>query len=75
VVDISEFGRKAEKEKFIIALIKKKVRDIEGVGKVVVYYNLMEKVEIIAGALGYNTFYYNMVGKKVILDDFRIGKR
>lgn len=75
VVDVSKFGRKAEKEEFVIALIEKKVRDIEGVGKVVVYCNLTEKVEIIAGALGYNTFYYNAVGKKVILDDFRTGKR
>ncbi|KAJ9639572.1 hypothetical protein H2199_006607 [Coniosporium tulheliwenetii] len=75
VVDISEFGRKADKEEFVLALIEKKVRDAEGVGKVVVYCNSTTKVRTIADGLSCDAFYHDAVGKEAMLEDFRTGKR
>jgi len=41
---------------------------------VVVYYNTVRKVKRITEALGYNMYYYNIVGKDSILVNFIEGK-
>ena len=65
--------RQEEKESIVLELIRKKVYKYR-IGKVVVYYNTVRKVKRIIEGLGYNTYYYNTVGKDSILIDFIEGK-
>ena len=73
MVNIGGLRRREEKESIVLELIRKKVRKYR-IGKVVVYYNIVRKVKRIIEALGYNAYYYNIIGKDSILINFIEGK-
>ncbi|KAF2187528.1 P-loop containing nucleoside triphosphate hydrolase protein, partial [Zopfia rhizophila CBS 207.26] len=74
VVKVGGTGRRREKEKVVLDLIKRKLGRYE-TGKVVVYCNTVGKVKEIAGALGCNAYHHHAVGKDSMLKEFMEGKQ
>ncbi|TKA32264.1 hypothetical protein B0A49_13950, partial [Cryomyces minteri] len=74
VIDVSGVGRQAEKEGFVLKLIKARFEGC-GTGKVVVYCNTVGRVKRFAEELGCDAYHHHAIGKDSILNDFTEGKQ
>ncbi|TKA24549.1 hypothetical protein B0A49_13989, partial [Cryomyces minteri] len=74
VIDVSGVGRQAEKEGFVLKLIKARFEG-SGTGKVVVYCNTVGRVKRFAEELGCDAYHHHAIGKDSILNDFTEGKQ
>ncbi|KAF2175409.1 hypothetical protein K469DRAFT_610927, partial [Zopfia rhizophila CBS 207.26] len=66
---INRTERQEKREEVILKLIKKKIQKYK-TEKIIVYYNIVNKIKRFTEALGYSVYYYNTVEKNSILKEF-----
>jgi superfamily II DNA helicase RecQ len=74
VIRIGKEVKKKKVEEIVINIVRQKLRKHKK-GKVVVYSNLVAKVKELAQQLGCHAYYYKVVGKASMLEEFARGKK
>jgi superfamily II DNA helicase RecQ len=58
----------------VLGIVQQKLKKFK-TGKLVIYGNLVAKVKELAQKLGCYAYYYNVIGKASMLEDFIAGKQ
>jgi superfamily II DNA helicase RecQ len=73
VIRVGKAVKKKEVQEIVLGIVRQKLRKYKA-SKIVVYSNLVPKVKELVKKLGCYAYYYYVVGKASMLDEFTAGR-